>query len=86
MKTIRGRTTIFRFPQEGAASLDANEDKKAETVGFRLVNDGEFRRYTGSGHLHGSEFVRSSYAGSAIHPLTKSGGMGFRLAHGGEEE
>jgi formylglycine-generating enzyme required for sulfatase activity len=78
MKTIRGRTTIFLFPKEGAASLDANEDKKSDAVGFRLVFDEAYRVCRGGSRDYGANYARAAHR-NGDYPGYHRGDLGFRL-------
>lgn len=67
-------------------SAETTCESGADYLGFRLVHDDEFRKYTGSGYPRSPEFVRKLHSGNPIHPLQRGGGMSFRLARDQEDK
>lgn len=72
MKTVRGRSYWFPFPQDGAASASMMTEGCEAQTGFRLVHSGELQIYR-------------NRDGFATPPAFRNGNLGFRIAHDKEE-
>jgi hypothetical protein len=82
MRTIRGRTTSFPFPQDGAARLESEEGASRDTVGFRLAVVNDFEMYAGSGYIFPGPIaiaMRTGHNG----PSEKYKNLGIRLVREG---
>jgi hypothetical protein len=83
MRTIRGRTTGFPFPKDGAASLESEEGAARDTVGFRLAVANDYETHAGSGYIFPPKTASSMKVGHNG-PSERYATLGIRLVREAE--